>query len=47
MRIIDNVRYRLIDVLESKIDSETRVYYVGVFFTSYALFNLITFLRKS
>ena len=47
MRIIDNVRYRLIDVLESKIDSDTRVYYVGSFFTSYALFNLITFLRKS
>lgn len=46
MRIIDNKKNRLIDVLDSKIDSNTRMYFVGGFFTSYALFSLHPIIKK-
>ena len=40
MRIIDNKQNRLIEVLESMIDSNTNVYYVGEYVTAYSLFSL-------
>lgn len=46
MRIIDNKKNRLIDVLDSKINSNIRIYFVGGFSTSYALFSLHPIIKK-
>ena len=47
MRIIDNKQNRLIEVLETTIDSNTKVYYVGEYITAYSLFSLYPSLNRS
>jgi len=47
MRIIDNKQNRLIEVLETTIDSDTKVYYVGEYITAYSLFSLYPSLNRS
>ena len=47
MRIIDNKQNRLIEVLESIVDSNTDIYYVGEYVTAYSLFSLYPTFNKS
>jgi hypothetical protein len=47
MRIIDNKQNRLIEVLESIVDSITDIYYAGEYVTAYSLFSLYPTLNKS
>lgn len=47
MRIIDNKQNRLIEVLESIVDSNTDIYYAGEYVTAYSLFSLYPTFNKS
>ena len=47
MRIIDNKQNRLIEVLESIVDSITDIYYAGEYVTAYSLFSLYPTFNKS
>ena len=47
MRIIDNKQNRLIEVLESVVDSNTDIYYAGEYVTAYSLFSLYPTFNKS
>lgn len=47
MKIIDNKQSRLIEVLETVVDSNTNIYYVGGYVTSYSLFSLNHIFKNS